>query len=173
MSITPLPEAGKPEFLQEMIADAVNKGETLLCNLSGSHSLGAKVVNTLGSRVDRTLVSPTVLFPVTSTMKCYHEEQFGPVVPIATFSTLDQIYDYLAACARVFQEYPFGLVTALALNLASKRLCFQLARRTSRLSSMFLSTRSSLCYWHDFSLRHGNFEIGFSCQCELAVPTRS
>jgi len=29
-------------------------------------------------------------------MRIYHEEQFGPVVPIATFEKIEEIYEYLA-----------------------------------------------------------------------------
>jgi glyceraldehyde-3-phosphate dehydrogenase (NADP+) len=50
-----------------------------------------------GGHSDRTFVAPTVLFPVNSSMKIYHEEQFGPVIPIATFKELNQVFDYLAA----------------------------------------------------------------------------
>jgi len=81
--ITPLPENEKPEFLHKLIEDALSKG--------------AKVVNPRGGKLDRTFVSPTVLFPVNDQMKVYHEEQFGPVIPIATFSNLDQVFQYLAS----------------------------------------------------------------------------
>lgn len=57
---------------------------------------GAKIVNPRGGKADRTLVAPTVLFPVNSTMRVYNEEQFGPLVPIATFEEPEEIYEYLA-----------------------------------------------------------------------------
>jgi len=47
--------------------------------------------------IDRSFVFPAVIFPVTPQMRIYHEEQFGPVVPIATFNSLDQVFEYLAA----------------------------------------------------------------------------
>lgn len=53
---------------------------------------GAKVVNPRGNKADRTFVAPTVLFPVNESMKVYHEEQFGPVVPVAEFEDLLDIY---------------------------------------------------------------------------------
>jgi glyceraldehyde-3-phosphate dehydrogenase (NADP+) len=46
-------------------------------------------------------VAPTVLYPVTPDMKCYNEEQFGPLVPIAKYNNVDEIYRYL-------QESKFG-----------------------------------------------------------------
>eukprot|EP00029_Vermamoeba_vermiformis_P009901 TRINITY_DN5097_c0_g1_i1.p1 TRINITY_DN5097_c0_g1~~TRINITY_DN5097_c0_g1_i1.p1 ORF type:complete len:544 (-),score=160.22 TRINITY_DN5097_c0_g1_i1:2-1606(-) len=92
--ITPLPEQEKPEYLRKIIEDAVSKG--------------AKVVNPRGGQIDRTFVAPTVLYPVSEQMKVYHEEQFGPVVPIATFKDLDQVYNYLAASQYGQQASVFG-----------------------------------------------------------------
>jgi len=54
-----------------------------------------------GNQFDRTLVSPTVLYPVSKSMKCFHREQFGPLVPVATFSDIKEIHQYLV-------ESPFG-----------------------------------------------------------------
>eukprot|EP01116_Phalansterium_solitarium_P001771 TRINITY_DN11590_c0_g1_i1.p1 TRINITY_DN11590_c0_g1~~TRINITY_DN11590_c0_g1_i1.p1 ORF type:complete len:535 (-),score=60.23 TRINITY_DN11590_c0_g1_i1:84-1688(-) len=101
VKITPLPEENKPGYIGELVADAVAKG--------------ASVVNTrLG--IDRTFVAPQVLFPVTGQMRAYREEQFGPVVPIATFKTLDDIFEYLATSpygqqASVFSTNPATVAT--------------------------------------------------------------
>lgn len=86
VKITPLPEPDKPGFLEELIQDGI------------SH--GAKVVNNR-HHVDRTFVAPTVLFPVNKSMKCFHREQFGPLVPVTTFKDLSEIFQYLT-------ESPFG-----------------------------------------------------------------
>jgi len=53
-------------------------------------------MNKKGGIVHETLVAPTVLFPVIPGMKVYTLEQFGPVVPIATFTNITEIYQYLA-----------------------------------------------------------------------------
>lgn len=53
--ITPLPEQEKPEYLRKLIEDALGKG--------------AKIVNPRGGQIDRTLVAPTVLYPVSEQMK--------------------------------------------------------------------------------------------------------
>jgi glyceraldehyde-3-phosphate dehydrogenase (NADP+) len=82
VSITPLPEKEKPQLLKELIDDAVSKG--------------AKIVNPNGGKIDRTLVSPTLLYPVKSDMRVFREEQFGPVVPVATYKDIHEVYDYLA-----------------------------------------------------------------------------
>jgi glyceraldehyde-3-phosphate dehydrogenase (NADP+) len=55
----------------------------------------------IASRLNSTLVAPTILYPVTPDMRCYNEEQFGPLVPVARFSHLQEIYTYL-------QESKFG-----------------------------------------------------------------
>jgi len=82
VKITPLPEEGKPGFIQDLISDAVAKG--------------AKIMNSKHG-IDRSLVFPAVVYPVTPQMKLFHEEQFGPVIPIAIFRKLDDIFEYLAA----------------------------------------------------------------------------
>jgi len=79
--ITPLPEPAKPGYLESLLDDAVSKG--------------AKVVNANegGGNVAGALFSPAVLYPVTPAMKVFSEEQFGPVVPIASFSNISQVHD--------------------------------------------------------------------------------
>jgi glyceraldehyde-3-phosphate dehydrogenase (NADP+) len=79
--LTPLPETHKPQYLQELITDAKEKG--------------AKVLNENGGQIDHSYVNPAVLFPVNSTMRVYHEEQFGPVVPILTFKKTAEPIQYM------------------------------------------------------------------------------
>jgi len=79
--LTPLPETHKPKYLHELIADAQEKG--------------AKVINEKGGEVNNSYVNPAVLFPVNSNMRVYHEEQFGPVVPIITFRNIAEPISYM------------------------------------------------------------------------------
>jgi glyceraldehyde-3-phosphate dehydrogenase (NADP+) len=81
VSLTPLPEPGKTEFLCHLVADAVAKG--------------AKVVNTGGGATRESFFYPAVLFPVSSDMRVYQEEQFGPVVPIVPYRDLKTVIDYV------------------------------------------------------------------------------
>ena len=81
VSITPLPEPHKMAYLQDLIDDAVSKG--------------AKVVNRRSEQAMTSLVAPAVLYPVNDTMRVFHEEQFGPVVPILSFSILDEPIQYM------------------------------------------------------------------------------
>jgi len=77
VSITPLPEASKPAWLVELLEDALEKGATVR-NPSGGARAGA-------------LFAPAVVAPVTPAMRLFHEEQFGPVVPVAAFDDLDEV----------------------------------------------------------------------------------
>jgi len=84
VKITPLPEPDKPEYIRTVIEDATNKG--------------ARIVNANGGQYDRSMVSPSVLYPVTSNMRVYAEEQFGPIIPVVTFNDISEIVKYLTEC---------------------------------------------------------------------------
>lgn len=87
VSLTPLPEPGKPEWLTKLVDDA--------------KALGARVVNAGGGEVTATHFSPAVVFPVTKQMRLWHEEQFGPIVPIGVFDDVQETIDAVV-------ESPFG-----------------------------------------------------------------
>jgi len=80
VKITPLPEVNKPPYLKECIEDALAKG--------------AKVLNENGGYNEASFVFPAVVYPVNTEMKLYHEEQFGPVIPVVTFDHIDEPIDY-------------------------------------------------------------------------------
>ena len=42
-------------------------------------------MNPGGGSVEGTFFSPAILYPVDASMRVYHEEQFGPVIPVASF----------------------------------------------------------------------------------------
>lgn len=81
VQITPLPESNKTAYLKDLIDDAVSKG--------------AKVVNKNGGTIKNTFMFPAILYPVNKDMKVYHEEQFGPVVPILTYKNIEEPMQYL------------------------------------------------------------------------------
>lgn len=87
VAITPLPEPGKTGWMREYIDDATSKG--------------ARITNAGGGDAYETLMRPAVLYPVTSDMRIHHEEQFGPIVPIAP-------YDDVAEAVRWQQRSPYG-----------------------------------------------------------------
>ena len=81
VSLTPLPEPGKTDYLQGLVEDAVSKG--------------AKVVNEGGGTTHQQFFYPAVLYPVTPQMRVYHEEQFGPVVPVVAYRDLETVIEYV------------------------------------------------------------------------------
>jgi glyceraldehyde-3-phosphate dehydrogenase (NADP+) len=81
VGLTPLPEAGKTDYLKSLVADAIAQG--------------ARVMNPGGGTIVHTFFYPAVLYPVTSKMKVYSEEQFGPIIPIVPFETDDEPVQYV------------------------------------------------------------------------------
>jgi len=81
VSLTPLPEPGKTEYLKGLVEDAKQHG--------------AKVMNEHGGETLNAFFYPAVLYPVNDKMKVYEEEQFGPVVPIVPFENMDEPIRYV------------------------------------------------------------------------------
>jgi len=92
--LTPLPEPGKPAYIQELIKDAVAKG--------------AKIINKRGGELTDNYSFPAVLYPVNDTMSVYHEEQFGPVVPVISYSDINEPLDAMATSDYGQQVSLFG-----------------------------------------------------------------
>jgi len=92
--LTPLPEPAKPSYLQELIKDA--------------KANGAKVLNKKGGQLSENYSYPAVMYPVTEKMKLYHEEQFGPVIPIISYKDIDEPLDAMAASEYGQQVSLFG-----------------------------------------------------------------
>ncbi len=92
--LTPLPEVEKPEYIKGLIADATTKG--------------AKVLNKKGGEISSNFIFPAVLFPVDESMRVYQEEQFGPVVPIIKFFSIDEIIDDMSKSNYGQQVSIFG-----------------------------------------------------------------
>ena len=81
VNITPLPEPNKPAYLKELIEDA--------------KAHGANVINENGGDSFNSFVYPALIYPVNKDMKIWNEEQFGPVVPVVSFSDIQEPIDYL------------------------------------------------------------------------------
>jgi len=92
--LTPLPEPGKPAYIQELIQDAVSKG--------------AKIMNAKGGELSENYSYPAVLYPVNDEMNVYHEEQFGPVVPVISYSDINEPLDAMATSEYGQQVSLFG-----------------------------------------------------------------
>jgi len=94
VSLTPLPESEKPAYIQELIDDATAKG--------------AKVINSKGGEHSDNFIFPAVLFPINKEMRLYHEEQFGPIVPILTFKDIQEPLNDMAESNYGQQVSLFG-----------------------------------------------------------------
>jgi len=81
VSLTPLPEPNKIDYLNECIADA--------------EANGAKIVNENGGTSAASFYYPAVVYPVNEKMKLYREEQFGPIIPIVPFDDLEETIEFL------------------------------------------------------------------------------
>lgn len=99
VSLTPLPEPYKIDYLNECITDAEAKG--------------AKVMNENGGVSKASFFFPAVVYPVNSEMKLYHEEQFGPIIPIVPFDDLEEVIQYLI-------DAQFGQQVSIFSNDASE-----------------------------------------------------
>jgi len=122
VKLTPLPEPNKPAYLRELIADGKAKG--------------AKVINPLGEQENGPFVRPTVMYPANKSMRMWTEEQFGPLIPVATYTSMDDIYAYLDECtfgqqAAIFTSDPVKcgpLIDALANNVGRVNINAQCQR---------------------------------------------
>ena len=94
MKLTPLPEPGKPAYIQELIDDAIEKG--------------AKVINKKGGQTSENYIFPAVLYPVSKDSRVFEEEQFGPVIPVVSFKNIQEPLDDMAASNYGQQVSVFG-----------------------------------------------------------------
>ena len=80
--LTPLPEPNKPKYISDLIDDATSKG--------------AMIINKNGGKKYKNFVFPAVLYPVSEDMDVYKEEQFGPVIPVISFSDIKTPINFMA-----------------------------------------------------------------------------
>jgi glyceraldehyde-3-phosphate dehydrogenase (NADP+) len=120
--ITPLPAPDRVAKMQALVADA--------------QSRGARVVNRWGGATNATFYFPAVVYPVTSAMELYTEEQFGPVVPVAVFDDVQEVFATIVASNYGQQASVFGtdprrmgpLIDALANQVCRVNLNAQCQR---------------------------------------------
>lgn len=92
--LTALPEKEKPAFIKELLDDALEKG--------------AKIQNKKGGVMWENYIFPAVLYPVKRDMRIFQEEQFGPIVPIRSFSDINQVINEIAESKYGQQVSLFG-----------------------------------------------------------------
>ncbi len=123
ISIGPLVGPGAVEKVERQVKDALDKGARLVC---GGHRL-------MDNGLDRGhFYAPTVLADVTEDMLIYREETFGPVAPVLTFDTEDEVlerandtnyglaaYVYtpnIGKAFRMFEGLKFGIIGINDIN---------------------------------------------------------
>ncbi|MFD2586681.1 NADP-dependent glyceraldehyde-3-phosphate dehydrogenase [Croceitalea marina] len=94
VKLTPLPEPGKPGYIQELIDDALSKGAVIQNKKGGEHF--------------DNYIWPAVLYPVSKDMRVYEEEQFGPVIPVLSFKDIEEPLDDMAESNYGQQVSLFG-----------------------------------------------------------------
>ena len=93
--ITPLAESGKCERLSHLIEQAQGHG--------------AKLINPGGGEYAGNVLYPSILYPVKNDMDLFHVEQFGPLIPVSSFASLDEIAAYLTVS-------PYGQQASIFTN---------------------------------------------------------
>ena len=119
--ITPLPNQGRVEYMKALIDDAISKGARIM------NQNGGMVVGSGNGGEESTLMIPAVLYPVTPDMRVYEEEQFGPVIPIAPYDSLDEVLKYS-------REGKYGQQVSI---FASSSTNTELAQLVDRFSTVF------------------------------------
>jgi glyceraldehyde-3-phosphate dehydrogenase (NADP+) len=92
--ITPVAEKNKTDYLEALVSDAVEQG--------------AKIVNTSETIVCGSFFFPAILYPVNHKMRVYHEEQFGPVIPVLSFKNVSEPVNYMIHSSYGQQVSIFG-----------------------------------------------------------------
>lgn len=94
VQITPLAESGKVEYMRTLIDDAVLRG--------------ARIVNPGGGESEATLFTPAILYPVSPEARLYREEQFGPLVPVVPYDSIDEVIGFIETSEVGQQLSVFG-----------------------------------------------------------------
>ncbi len=120
VGLTPLPEPGKTDYLKGLVDNAKLHG--------------AKVMNENGGEILKSYFHPAVLYPVNEKMNIYHEEQFGPIVPIVPFTDDEEPIRYLL-------NSQFGQQVSL-FGKDSKRLAKMMDALVNQVGRINLNTQS-------------------------------
>ncbi len=120
VGLTPLPEPGKTDYLKGLVDNAKLHG--------------AKVMNENGGEISQSYFHPAVLYPVNEKMNIYHEEQFGPIVPIVPFTDDEEPIRYLL-------NSQFGQQASL-FGKDSKRLAKVMDALVNQVGRINLNTQS-------------------------------
>ncbi len=76
VTLTPLPNDSMKLYIQELLEDAIQNNAT--------------IQNKKGGEVTPNFIFPAVVFPVNKKMRLFHEEQFGPIIPVLSFNDISE-----------------------------------------------------------------------------------
>jgi glyceraldehyde-3-phosphate dehydrogenase (NADP+) len=112
--LTPLAEPGKAARLDAYVQDALQHGATLVNAASGGGSSSYSAYH------------PAVLTNVRPDMRIYHEEQFGPILPIAVIRDAQEFIEYITASnfgqqASIFGQDPREI--GQLIDMLSNQVC--------------------------------------------------
>jgi len=79
--ITPLADPDRIPYLHKLVEDALHQG--------------SRIGNENGGKSVQSLFFPTLLSPVHSKMKIYWEEQFGPIIPLVSYTKIEAPINYI------------------------------------------------------------------------------
>lgn len=111
--ITPVVDADRIRYLKLLIDDAYEKG--------------AAVMNTGGGASEGNLFYPALLYPVDEHMRLYHEEQFGPVIPVVPYTDIETPLRYINESRYGQQASIFGKDSA-AISRITNIFAHQVSR---------------------------------------------
>lgn len=94
VTVTPLPEPEKPDYLAGLVEDA--------------RRLGARVMNSGGGTAVKSFFYPALVYPVSPGMRLYGEEQFGPVIPVVPYEDIAEPIEYVVNSNYGQQASIFG-----------------------------------------------------------------
>ncbi len=94
VTITPLPEPEKPDYLTGLVEDARTRG--------------AEVINAGGGTCGASFFYPALIYPVGPGMRLYGEEQFGPVIPVVPYDSIREPIEYVVSSNYGQQASIFG-----------------------------------------------------------------
>lgn len=105
----PLMIPSQLEVVERHVADAVGKGARVLTG-------GRRPTQGLRGR----FYEPTILLDVTDDMLCWSQETFGPLMPIRSYSEIDEAIEMANATPYGLNAYVYGGSTSRAEELAMK-----------------------------------------------------
>ena len=122
VSITALPDPAKPQYLETLLQETLAEGADLLTKQD--------------QHTRHLYFWPAVLGNVNPNSRLAHEEQFGPLVPIVTFDTEDEVLGHIVASeygmqASIFSQDPSAcgrLIDALSNQVCRINLNSQCQR---------------------------------------------